>query len=154
MVTITHPDGTKTVQKSFNFNNPPEGDPNKYRDGAIKEEQSIDAASHVLKGTTFIWEPGPDGAPRLQSTRTVDELGQALVKSYDSYGNDNSIGRVRTTTTNQRPILPGPSFAHKKYLVSYVDNDLDSGISFSSGGRVVRWLINSDIAKVYEEMTI
>lgn len=127
-VTVTNPDGTKTVQIAFNLNSLPDSDTNKFKNGLTKEERKLDSNGTVIQKTVFTWEQGPNGTPRLQRTETTDERGQVLATAYDQYGDNNGVGRTREmdysgallrTTTNT--------------FLSYLDGDLDQGIDTSRG---------------------
>lgn len=123
-VTITNPDGTKTVERSFNFSNPPPNDPNKFKDGLVKEKQMLDADGNLLGKTTFTWEAGSNNAPRLTRTETTDERGQVLATDYDLYGDNNAVGRVR-----ERDYAGSVLWTTRNTFVSYLDNDLDQRIT-------------------------
>lgn len=126
-VTITNPNGTKTVEKSFNFSNPPPNDPNKFKDGLVKEKQMLDADGNLLGKTTFTWEAGANNAPRLTRTETTDERGQVLATDYDLYGDNNAVGRVR-----ERDYAGSVLWTTRNTFVSYLDNDLDQRITFGA----------------------
>ena len=128
-MTVTNPDGTKTVQVSFSLNNLADSDPNKFKNGLAKEERRLDTNGNVIQKTVFTWEQGADGSPRLQRTETTDERGQMLATAYDRYGENNALGRVREfdyagvvfrTTLNT--------------FLSYQDADLDLGTNPELGG--------------------
>ena len=130
--TTTRPDGTKTIQKSFNFNNPPDTDPNKFKDGLVKELQALDANDVPMQKTVFSWEPGLDKSPRLTRTEVTDERGQVLVTEYDLYGENNSVGRVRERNYGGAVVT-----TTRNTFVSYTDNQLDQRISPPVGLNVV-----------------
>jgi RHS repeat-associated protein len=146
-ITITNPDGTKTIQKSFNLSNLSSSDPNKYKDGLMKEQQTLDSAGHLLLKTTFAWEKGADDAPRLTRTEATDELSQELATNYDQYGANNSVGRTRDYDYDGTTVL---RTSINTYL-SYLDNDLDQGVDPQLGIRVVhpRRVNMVDTAKVF-----
>ena len=75
-VTISNPDGTKTVQVSYSLHNPADSDPNKFKDGLTKEERKLDSNGNIVLKTVFTWEQGPDKSPRLTRTDTTDERNQ------------------------------------------------------------------------------
>jgi RHS repeat-associated protein len=131
-VTVTNPDGTKTVQIAFSLNNLADSDANKFKNGLTKEERKVGSNGTVIQKTVFTWEQGANGTPRLQRTETTDERGQVLATAYDQYGDNNGIGRtreldysgaVRRTTVNT--------------FLSYLDGDLDQGIDRSRGLNVL-----------------
>jgi RHS repeat-associated protein len=128
-VTVTNPDGTKTVQISFSLHNPPDSDPNKFKDGLTKEERRLDANGSLIQKTIFIWEQGANGAARLQRTETTDERAQVLATAYDQYGDNNAVGRMREFD------YAGLVFRTTLHtFVSYQDADLDLGINPTLGG--------------------
>jgi RHS repeat-associated protein len=124
-ITVTHPDGTKSIQKSFNFTNAPNSDPDKWKNGTTKEQQTTNSAGHLLSKTVFEWEKGPDDAPRLLRTTTTDDVGQVLKTEYDEYGPDNSVGRIRDYDYDGSTVIRTTRNTFKSYL----DNDLNQGIS-------------------------
>jgi RHS repeat-associated protein len=146
-ITITNPDGTKTIQKSFNLSNLSSSDPDKFKDGLMKEQQTLDAAGHLLLKTTFAWEKGADDAPRLTRTEATDELNQVLATNYDQYGANNSVGRTREYDYDGTTVI---RTSINTYL-SYLDNDLDQGVDPQLGIRVVhpRRVNMVDTAKVF-----
>lgn len=132
-MTITNPDGTQTIQKAYNLSNLGNTDPNKFKDGVIKEQQALDSAGHLLMKTVFTWESGSDNAARLQRTENIDELGQVLVAMYDQYGTNNSVGRTREYDYDGTTVLK----TNVNTYLSYLDNDLDQGIDPALGIKVV-----------------
>ena len=133
IITITNPEGTKTIQRSFNLSNLSSSDPNKFKDGLMKEQQALDAGGHLLLKTTFLWEKGADDAARLQRTETTDELGQILATNYDQYGANNSVGRTRDYNYDGTTVIR----TTRNTYVSYLDSDLDQGIDPSLGIRII-----------------
>ena len=138
-MTIINPDQTRTEQISFNFHNPPSTDPNKFIDGLMKEQRTFDSAGHLLQKTTFTWEKGGDGAPRLQRTETTDELTQVLATNYDQYGDNNSVGRVREYDYDGGLMRT----THHTYI-SYQDSDLNLPIN----GPAYLWLSHYQLGRV------
>lgn len=132
-MTITNPNGTKSIQKSFNFTNAASGDPNKFKDGLMKEQQAADSSGNVLSKTIFAWEKGEDDAPRLLTTETTDERGQVLVTSYDQYGTNNSVGRIRQYDYDGTTVIHTTRNAY----ISYTDDDLAQGIDPTFGIKVI-----------------
>lgn len=131
-VTVTNPDRTKTVQVAFSLNNLADSDPNKFKNGLAKEERKLDAEGTLIQKTVYIWEAGPNGAPRLQRTETTDERGQVLATAYDQYGDNNGIGRTRELDYSGAVLRTTVNT-----FLSYLDSDLDQGIDASRGLRVL-----------------
>lgn len=122
-VTVTNPDGTKTVQIAFMLDNLPQTDPNKFKNGLAKEESKLASNNSLIQKTVFFWEQGANDTPRLQRTEVTDERGQMLATAYDQYNDGNGIGRTREfnyanavfrTTVNT--------------FLSYTDTDLNQGL--------------------------
>jgi len=132
-MTITNPDGTQLIQKSFNLFSLSTTDPNKFKDGLIKEQQTLDSAGHLLLKTIFTWESGADNAARLQRTDATDENNQVLSTVYDQYGTNNSIGRTRDYDYDGSTVIR----THINTYLSYLDNDLNQGISTQVGARII-----------------
>ena len=127
-VTVTNPDGTKTVQLAFSLTNLADSDPNKFKNGLTKEERRLNANGAVIQKTVFVWEAGPNGTPRLQRTETTDERGQVLATTYDQYAGNNGVGRTRELDYS------GAVFRTTvNTFLSYLDGDLDQGIDSSRG---------------------
>jgi len=133
VITITNPDGSKTIQKSFSLPNLPGTDPNKFKDGLMKEQQTLDSVGQLLTKTTLTWEKGTDDAPRLSRTEATDALGQVLTTNYDQYGANNSLGRTREYDYDGTTVIR----TTKNSYLSYLDNDLDQGIDPTFGIRVI-----------------
>src|SRR5207302_935393 len=132
-MTITSPDGTQTIQKSFNFSNLTSSDPNKFKDGLMKEQQTLNSGGQLLLKTTFTWEKGADDSPHLLRTETTDELGQVLATNYDEYGANNSVGRTREYDYDGTTIIR----TTRNTYISYLDNDLDQGIDPTFGLHII-----------------
>lgn len=124
-MTITNPDETKSIQKSYNFSNLASSDPDKFKDGLMKEQQAIDAAGHLISKTILTWEKGADELPRIKQTDTTDELGQILITKYEDFGPHNSVGAVRAYDYDGTTVIR----TMRNTFISYLDNDLDQGIS-------------------------
>src|SRR5207253_1478408 len=91
----------------------------------MKEQHTLDSTGHLLLKTVFTWEKGPDDASRLTRTESTDELGQTLATAYDEYGTNNSFGRIREYDYDGATVVRTTLNTY----VSYLDNDLDQGIS-------------------------
>lgn len=131
-VTVTNPDGTKTVQIAFSLNSLPDSDTNKFKNGLTKEERRFDANGIVIQKTVFTWEQGANGAPRLQRTETTDEHGQKLATAYDQYATNNGVGRAREFDYSNSVFRTTVNT-----FLSYLDGDLDQGIDSSRGINVL-----------------
>ena len=132
-VTVTNPDGTKTIQISFSLNHLADSDPNKFRNGLTKEEKKLDANGALIQKTVFTWDPGADGAPRLQKIEKTDERDQVLTTAYDQYGANNALGRMREFDYSNAVFRTTINT-----FVSYLDNDLDLGLNPTRGGLGIR----------------
>jgi YD repeat-containing protein len=127
-VTVTNPDGTRTVQIAFSLNNLADSDANKFKNGLTKEERKLDTGGALIQKTVFTWEAGANGTPRLQRTETTDERGKVLATAYDQYGDNNGVGRTRELDYS------GAVFRTTvNAFLSYLDGDLDQGIDSSRG---------------------
>lgn len=124
-ITVTNPDQTKSVQIAFNFGNPPPSDPNKFRDGLMKEQRLLAADNHLMSKTVFFWEKGIDDAARLQRVETTDEPGNTSASDYDQYGSNNSLGRTRERDFDGSIIRTTVNT-----YVSYLDSDIDLRLGF------------------------
>lgn len=134
-VTVTRPDGTKTIQRSYNLSNLSDSDPDKYKDGLVYEEEVDDASGRLLQKNKMFWEPGSVKSARLTRTEITDELGQMLATNYDQYGDYNAVGRVRQYDYSGNVVRT----TRTTYL-SYV-NDLDRPI-YSAFNVITPRLIN------------
>jgi RHS repeat-associated protein len=131
-VTVTNPDGTKTVQIAFSLNSLPDSDTNKFKNGLAKEERKLDSNGILIQKTVFFWEPGSNGTPRLQRTETTDERGQVLATVYDQYAEHNGVGRTRELDYSGAVLRTTVNT-----FQSYLDGDLDQGIDRSRGIQVL-----------------
>jgi len=77
-VEITRPDGTKSIQYSFNA-------PNQYNDGLIYRDELRDSQGSLLARSTVTWEQGTYDSPRPVRTEITDERGQVTATEL-SYG--------------------------------------------------------------------
>jgi hypothetical protein len=117
------------VQVSYSLHNPPDSDPNKFKDGLTKEERKLDSNGNIVLKTVFTWEQGPDKSPRLTRTDTTDERNQTLTKLYDQYGTNNSVGRTRELDYSGATLRT----TINTYF-SYLDGDLNLGLNPIGGG--------------------
>jgi RHS repeat-associated protein len=106
-VTITLPNGTKSVQYSHNA-------PGSFLDGLVFEDQTLDSGNNVLQGSSVSWSQGAYESPRptrveatnerLQMTATEFSYGSVYnqvteVRNYD-YGGTSLLRATRTQYQN------------------------------------------------------
>jgi RHS repeat-associated protein len=77
-VTVTLPNGTKSIQYSYNA-------PGQYNDGLVYRDETRDSSNRLLQSNTAAWEPGAYGSPRPTRLEATDELGQVTATEF-SYG--------------------------------------------------------------------
>lgn len=87
-VTVTLPDGTQSVQYSYNH-------PGAYDDGLVYRDETKDASGNVLRSSDVVWEQGDYNSPRPVSTALTDEQHRTGVEF--SYGaSHNQVTESRT----------------------------------------------------------
>jgi RHS repeat-associated protein len=77
-VTITLPDGTQSVQLSYNH-------AGQYDDGLVFQDQTKDSNGNPLQTSATQWEQGDYNAPRPKNISVTDELNQTTGTEF-SYG--------------------------------------------------------------------
>ena len=77
-VTITMPNGTRSVQLSYNH-------PGSYDDGLVYRDEVYDAGNVLLQTSTSTWEPGAYSSPRPTRVEKTDERQQVIASEF-SYG--------------------------------------------------------------------
>ena len=88
LVTITLPNGTKSIQQSFNH-------PGLFDDGLVYHDETYDAANNLLSSSTSTWQQGAYESPRPARVEKTDER-QQLTATEFSYGTVyNQITEVR-----------------------------------------------------------
>ncbi len=87
-ITVTQPNGVKSKQSSFNYSLLANNDPDKYKDGLIYQDETLDAANNQLSKSFVTWEKGNYNSPRPKQTDVTDEKGQVLT-TVNTYGTTN-----------------------------------------------------------------
>ena len=88
LVTITLPNGTKSIQQSYNH-------PGVFDDGLVYHDETYDAANNLLSTSTSAWQQGVYDSPRPSRIEKTDER-QQLTATEFSYGSSyNQITEVR-----------------------------------------------------------
>src|SRR6185295_1014228 len=88
LVTITLPNGTKSIQQSYNH-------PGVFDDGLVYHDETYDAANNLLSSSTSAWQQGAYDSPRPSRIEKTDER-QQLTATEFSYGTVyNQITEVR-----------------------------------------------------------
>jgi RHS repeat-associated protein len=87
-VTITLPNGTKSIQYSHNS-------PGNFLDGLVFQDQTLDSANNVLQSSSVQWQQGAYASPRPLRVEATNELLQMTATEF-SYGNVyNQVTEVR-----------------------------------------------------------
>jgi YD repeat-containing protein len=86
--TITFPDGSKSVQLSYNL-------PGQYNDGYIYEDDTYDSNSSLLRRSTVTWAQGDYSSARPVRIEAIDELNQKTAAEFD-YAASPSYNQVVT----------------------------------------------------------
>jgi RHS repeat-associated protein len=88
-VTITQPDGTRSVQYSYNA-------PNTWYDGLTYQDELYDSAGRLWRRSSATWQQGAYNSVRPVRNETVDEAGQVTAEEF-SYGPQyNQVTEVRS----------------------------------------------------------
>jgi RHS repeat-associated protein len=77
-VTVTLPNGTKSIQYSYNA-------PGQYNDGLVYQDETRDANNVLLQSSSATWQPGAYDSPRPTRVEATDERGQVTATEF-SYG--------------------------------------------------------------------
>ena len=87
-VTITLPNGTKSVQYSHNA-------PGTFRDGLVYQDQTLDASDNVLQSSIVTWAQGAYESPRPTRVEATNELSQMMATEYFYGSNYNQVTEVK-----------------------------------------------------------
>lgn len=77
-VTVTMPDGTQSVQYSYNH-------PGTYDDGLVYREETKDSVGNILRSSDVVWQQGSYESARPVSTTATNERGEKSGSEF-SYG--------------------------------------------------------------------
>lgn len=77
-VTVTMPNGTKSIQHSHKH-------PGQFDDGLVFFDETRDASNAVLQSSTAQWEPGAYNSPRPNRITSTNDLNQTIATEF-SYG--------------------------------------------------------------------
>jgi RHS repeat-associated protein len=87
-ITITLPNGTKSVQYSHNL-------PGNFQDGLVYQDQTLDSNNNVLQSSSVTWAQGAYESPRPTRVEATNELSQMTATEF-SYGSVfNQVTEVR-----------------------------------------------------------
>ncbi|HEV8483042.1 MAG TPA: hypothetical protein VGV87_05745, partial [Blastocatellia bacterium] len=86
---ITLPNGTRSVQLSFNA-------PGQFNDGMVYEDNTYDANSNLLHKSTTSWAQGAYNAPRPVRIEMRDERGQVTATEFDYGPQYNQVTTLRS----------------------------------------------------------
>lgn len=88
-VSITQPDGSRSVQYSYNA-------PNTWYDGLTYQDELYDSAGRLWRRSSASWQQGAYGSVRPVRNESMDELGQVTAEEF-SYGLQyNQLTEVRS----------------------------------------------------------
>jgi RHS repeat-associated protein len=88
-VSITQPDGSRSVQYSYNA-------PNTWYDGLTYQDEIYDSAGRLWRRSSVSWQQGVYGSVRPVRSETMDEVGQVTAEEF-SYGPQyNQVTELRS----------------------------------------------------------
>ncbi|MGI8639950.1 MAG: RHS repeat-associated core domain-containing protein [Pyrinomonadaceae bacterium] len=90
-ITVTQPNGVKSKQYSYNYSSLPDNDPDKFKDGLVYQDETLDAANNQLSKSVVTWEQGAYDSPRPAQTEITDEKLQVLKTTYTYGANYNQL---------------------------------------------------------------
>ncbi len=93
-VTVTFPNGTKSIQYSYNYTSLPDSDPNKALDGLVYQDEVRDSADTLLQSSTSTWERGFFESPRPIRTTATNELGMTTTTILSYGASYNQVTQV------------------------------------------------------------
>jgi RHS repeat-associated protein len=88
-ITVTQPDGTRSVNYSYNA-------PNTWYDGLTYQDDLYDANGRLWRRTTVSWQQGAYGSVRPVRNETTDELGQVTAQEFSYGAQYNQVTEVRS----------------------------------------------------------
>jgi RHS repeat-associated protein len=89
VTSITHPDGTRNVQYSYNA-------PNQFTDGLAYQDDTYDPAGKLLRRSQATWEQGDYESVRPLRNTVTDENGQVTVEEFGYAAKYNQVVSVNT----------------------------------------------------------
>lgn len=89
MTTVTHPDGTRNVQYSYNA-------PNQFTDGLVYQDDTYDASGKLLRRSQATWEQGDYESVRPVRNSVTDENGQTTVEEFVYAAKYNQVVTVNS----------------------------------------------------------
>ena len=97
-VTVTLPNGTKSIQYSYNA-------PGQYNDGLVYQDETRDANDNLLQSSTAAWQQGAYDSPRPTRVEATDERGQVTATEF-SYGSAyNQVTEARNYNYDGQTLL-------------------------------------------------
>lgn len=87
-VEVTHPNGTKNIQYSFNA-------PGQWHDGLVYQDETRDAANTLLQSSYVHWQQGAYNSPRPWRMEATDERGQMTATELSYGAVYNQVTEVR-----------------------------------------------------------
>ena len=88
-VSITQPDGSRSVQYSYNA-------PNTWYDGLTYQDEMYDAGGRLWRRSNASWQQGAYASVRPVRNETVDELGQVTAEEFSYGAQYNQVTEVRS----------------------------------------------------------
>ncbi|HEV7475020.1 MAG TPA: DUF4329 domain-containing protein [Pyrinomonadaceae bacterium] len=94
-VEVTQPNGTKSIQYSYNYTSLPDSNPLKALDGLVYQDETRDSAGNSLQSSTANWEKGSFDSPRPIRVQATNERGQMSANEFSYGANYNQVTEVR-----------------------------------------------------------
>jgi RHS repeat-associated protein len=94
-VEVIRPDGLRNVQLSYNYSNLSDGDPNKFRDGLVYQDETYDQNGALLGSGVTSWDKGAYDSARPTRVEVTDERGQKTAVEFDYGAAYNQVIEVR-----------------------------------------------------------
>ncbi|MDQ3804394.1 MAG: hypothetical protein M3416_11250, partial [Acidobacteriota bacterium] len=88
-ITITQPDGSRSVQYSYNA-------PNTWYDGLVYQDELYDSANRLWRRSSVSWQQGAYGSVRPVRSETTDEAGQVTAEEFTYGPQYNQVTEVRS----------------------------------------------------------
>lgn len=88
-LTITQPDGSRSIQYSYNA-------PNTWYDGLVYQDELYDSANRLWRRSSVTWQQGAYGSVRPTRSEAMDETGLVTAEEF-SYGSQfNQVTEIRS----------------------------------------------------------
>lgn len=127
-VEVRQPNGTRSIQLSYNFTSLPDSHPDKYKDGLVYQDETRDSDNNLLHASSVTWEQGAHDSPRPSRVEATNyEIGKKTATTFE-YGPFNQV--VNASTYDYADIGATPSVLLKTASTTY-----ENGANYTAASR-------------------